>query len=78
MELTFKPLEHAPWIDNAIIPVNKKKHFQISVSKGQGPWYTGEDESYEAAIQVIDFDRYPNASLVLLLFNEIIENNSCN
>lgn len=62
LALTFKSLSHAPWIRNAVIPVND--HFRVSVSYGDGEWYVGHPGDYEVAIQAID-SRYPGvASLV--------------
>lgn len=52
--LQFKPLAHATFIDNAVVPINN--HFQLSISKNRSPgmWYVGDDDSYEVAIQAFE------------------------
>lgn len=56
-QLVFRPLEHATWIQNAVVPI--KPHFRLSISKGfghgrPGTWYVGEDGSYEVAVQAFE------------------------
>ena len=57
--LIFKPLAHAPSINNAVIPINE--HVQISVSYNRVPglWNVGSINYYEAAIQVFDEQKAP-------------------
>lgn len=65
MQLDFKPLDHAPWIMNAVVPVTKHTQLSVSYNGSEGMWYAGDKGDYEVAIQVIDPDRYPGvASLV--------------
>lgn len=60
--LQYKPLSHATWIMNAVIPVSE--HFQLSVSYGNGLWYVGTKERPEVAIQAIDKSINQYADLV--------------
>lgn len=50
--MEFKPLAHASWIMNAVVPIND--HFRLSVSYNErdGMWAVGSVGSYEVAIQV--------------------------
>lgn len=52
MKLNFEPLPKAPWINNAVVPINE--HFRLSVSynTSRGLWYAGSYGAFEAAIQV--------------------------
>ena len=60
--LDFKPLGHARWIQNAVVPIND--NCRLSVSYGNGLFYVGTIGCYEAALQMTD-RRYPEiASLV--------------
>jgi len=55
-QLRFSPLAHAPWIDNAVVPINN--HFRLSISKNgsRGLWHVGEDDSYEVAVQAFEHE----------------------
>ena len=68
MNLEFHPLDYAHWIMNAVMPVSK--HFQLSISYGNGDWYVGEIGSYEVVIQVWDGSDSPYRSLVELPDNK--------
>lgn len=73
MQLNFKPLKHAPSIQNAVVPINE--HVQLSVSYGQWPGgcSVGTPGNYEAAVQMID-PRYPGIAC-LVSFEDNPQNN---
>lgn len=48
----FTPLDHAPFINNAVIPVNDNFQISVSYNINSGLWQVGEMDNYEAAIQV--------------------------
>ena len=53
-DLVFTPLEHTPFIGNAVVVV--KPNFRLSISKNYSPgmWYVGKDGSYEVGIQCFE------------------------
>lgn len=63
----FSPLSHAPFINNAIIPINE--HFRVSISynRSEGLWYAGEKNNYEVAIQVGEGETWELVSFEELL-----------
>ena len=65
IDMEFKPLGHAPWIMNAVVPV--KEHVQLSVSYNdrKGMWHVGEKGSYEVAVQMTDPGRYPGIACLV-------------
>lgn len=83
LNLKFKPLSHARWINNAELPVNE--HFQLSISynEKEGMWKVGDIGSYEVAIQCIS-NTSPYASLVAFedtggnIFNDCSEEDILN
>ncbi len=65
INMEFKPLGHAPWIMNAVVPI--KEHVQLSVSYNdrKGMWHVGEKGSYEVAVQMTDPGRYPGIACMV-------------
>lgn len=53
-DLVFRPLPHANWIGNAVLPI--KPGILVSVSKDlfRGPFCVGSDDNYEVAIQAFE------------------------
>ena len=65
MQLDFKPLSHAPWLMNAVVPVNKHVQLSVTYNGSPGMWYAGDKDDYEAAVQMIDPCRYPGVACVV-------------
>ena len=65
MQLDFKSLSHAPWLMNAVVPINKHVQLSVTYNGSPGMWYAGDKGDYEAAVQMIDPCRYPGVACLV-------------
>jgi len=49
--MIFKPLPHAPWINNAVVDVSENFNLSVSYNNSPGMWYVGDKGHCEVAIQ---------------------------